>query len=125
MASTEQEVPNLFAKLKSTIENDDDQQSLELCDQLLKLKPDDKTVLQCKVVSLIRLEKYKDALTLIARQFRNADIDMSYEKIYCYYRTNQFVPAMELLEQVKSTNKDSSLLYLEAQIVIYKNGILS
>ncbi|KAG1056959.1 hypothetical protein G6F43_001180 [Rhizopus delemar] len=121
MASTEQEVPNLFGKLKSTIENDDDQQSLELCDQLLKLKPDDKTVLQCKVVSLIRLEKYKDALTLIARQFRNADIDMSYEKIYCYYRTNQFVPAMELLEQVKSTNKDSSLLYLEAQI-LYSQG---
>ncbi|EIE87601.1 hypothetical protein RO3G_12312 [Rhizopus delemar RA 99-880] len=46
---------------------------------------------------------------------------MSYEKIYCYYRTNQFVPAMELLEQVKSTNKDSSLLYLEAQI-LYSQG---
>lgn len=117
MASTEQEVPNLFGKLKSTIEKDDDQQSLELCDQLLKLKPDDKTVLQCKVVSLIRLEKYKDALTLIARQFRNADIDMSYEKIYCYYRTNQFAPAMELLEELSSSNQSPSLLYLEAQLV--------
>lgn len=121
MASTEQEISSLFTKLKNTVESEDDQQSLEICDQLLKLKSDDKTILQCKVVSLIRLEKYRDALTLIARQFRNTDIDLSFEKIYCYYRTNQFAPALELLEQVKSTNKDSSLLYLEAQI-LYSQG---
>lgn len=127
MASTEQEISSLFTKLKNTVESEDDQQSLEICDQLLKLKSDDKTILQCKVVSLIRLEKYRDALTLIARQFRNTDIDLSFEKIYCYYRTNQFAPALELLEQVKSTNKDSSLLYLEAQIVSFQKywGVLT
>ncbi|KAI8345291.1 hypothetical protein EDC96DRAFT_449323 [Choanephora cucurbitarum] len=48
---------------------------------------------------------------------------MSYEKIYCYYRTNQLVPAMELLQEVKSKHQavDPSLSYLEAQL-LYSQG---
>lgn len=124
MASTkEQQTTKLFSELKQAVDSYDDERSLELCDQLIKLSPDDQLTLQCKVVTLIRLEKYKEALSMIARQFRNSDIDLSYEKIYCYYRTNQLAPAMELLEELKSKkgNQDSSLLYLEAQLVNFYN----
>ncbi|CEP18307.1 hypothetical protein [Parasitella parasitica] len=126
MASStkEQQTSQLFAELKKTIDDyDDDGRSLEICDKLIKLNPQDQLALQCKVVTLIRLERYKDALTMIARQFRNSDIDLSYEKIYCYYRTNQLAPAMELLQELKSKNssQDPSLLYLEAQL-LYSQG---
>jgi signal recognition particle subunit SRP72 len=120
MATKEQQITTLFTELKKAVEDYDDELSLQVCDKLIKLNPDDQLTLQCKVVTLIRLEKYKEALTMIARQFRNSDIDLSYEKIYCYYRTNQLVPAMELLEEVKAKNDkqdDPSLLYLEAQLV--------
>lgn len=117
----EQQITKLFTELKKTVDEYDDERSLEICDELIKLSPDDQVTLQCKVVTLIRLEKYKEALSMIARQFRNSDIDLSYEKIYCYYRTNQLTAAMELLQELKSKNKgghqDSSLLYLEAQLV--------
>lgn len=118
-ATKEQQITQLFTELKKTVDDYDDERSLELCDKLIKLNPEDQLTLQCKVVTLIRLEKYKDALTMIARQFRNSDIDLSYEKIYCYYRTNQLAPAMELLQELKSKNssEDPSLLYLEAQLV--------
>lgn len=120
-ATKEQQVTKLFTELKSAVDDYDDELSLQLCDKLLKLNPDDQLTLQCKVVTLIRLEKYKEALTMIARQFRDSDIDLSYEKIYCYYRTNQLLPAMELLQELKSksSHQDPSLLYLEAQLVKY------
>ncbi|OBZ86276.1 Signal recognition particle subunit SRP72 [Choanephora cucurbitarum] len=119
----EQQAATLFTELKQAIDNYDEELSLDICDKLIKLDPNDQLALQCKVVTLIRLEKYKDALTMIARQFRNSDIDMSYEKIYCYYRTNQLVPAMELLQEVKSKHQavDPSLSYLEAQL-LYSQG---
>jgi signal recognition particle subunit SRP72 len=119
-ATKEQQITKLFTELKNTVDEYDDERSLEICDELIKLNPDDQVPLQCKVVTLIRLEKYKEALSMIARQFRNSDIDLSYEKIYCYYRTNQLAPAMELLQELKSKSaggQDSSLLYLEAQLV--------
>lgn len=129
MASTtkEQQITKLFTDLKAAVDDYDDELSLQLCDKLLKLNPNDYLTLQCKVVTLIRLEKYKEALTMIARQFKNSDIDLSYEKMYCYYRTNQLLPAMELLQELKakSTQQDPSLLYLEAQLVIqYTNNPL-
>ncbi|RCI01987.1 hypothetical protein CU098_009517 [Rhizopus stolonifer] len=120
MASKEQQSA-LFTELKKAIENDDDDLCLELCDKLIQLDPQDQLALQSKVVTLIRLEQYKEALTLIARQFRNSEIDLSFEKIYCYYRTNQLVPAMELLQQSKAKNNDPSLSYLEAQL-LYSQG---
>ncbi|KAL0141371.1 hypothetical protein V8B55DRAFT_1488735 [Mucor lusitanicus] len=122
-ATKEQQITQLFTELKKTVDEYDDERSLEICDKLIKLNPEDQLTLQCKVVTLIRLEKYKDALTMIARQFRNSDIDLSYEKIYCYYRTNQLAPAMELLQELKAKNasNDPSLLYLEAQL-LYSQG---
>lgn len=118
-ATKEQQTAKLFTDLKQAVDDYDDELSLELCDQLIKLSPNDEVTLHCKIVTLIRLEKYKEALTIIARQFRKSEIDLSYEKIYCYYRTNQFAPAMELLEELKSKNgsQNPSLLYLEAQLV--------
>lgn len=119
-ATKEQQVNQLFTDLKQSIDNYDDELSLEICEKLIKLNPDDQVTLHCKVITLIRLEKYKEALSMIARQFRNnKEIDLSYEKIYCYYRTNQLTPAMELLQELKSknSNNDPSLLYLEAQLV--------
>lgn len=118
-ATKEQQITKLFTDLKNAVQDYDDERSLEICDELIKLNPNDLVTLQCKIVSLIRLEKYKEALSIIARQFRNSDIDLSYEKMYCYYRTNQLVPAMELLEELKSKSDapNPSLLYLEAQLV--------
>ncbi|KAI8989360.1 hypothetical protein BDB01DRAFT_781522 [Pilobolus umbonatus] len=118
----DQKVSSLFSDLRKSIDNYDDEHSLEICEELIKINPTDRIALHCKVVSLIRLEKYKDALTIIARQFKNSDIDLSPEKIYCYYRTNQLSQAIELLDELKTKKQDDpALMFLQAQL-LYSQG---
>ena len=115
-------LPTLFTDLqRATIEGNDDR-SLELCNDILKQSPNDQTALHCKVVTLIRLGQYDDALSLIARKFKGTDVDVSFERIYCYYRTNQLKQALELLNEIKAANNTTSpgILYLEAQLVRLK-----
>ncbi|KAI8381198.1 uncharacterized protein BYT42DRAFT_604206 [Radiomyces spectabilis] len=126
--SVEQQTAHLFKELERTSQEYDDERSLEICDQLVKLSPDDPLALQCKVVAFIRLEKYTEALSLIARKFRDSQVDLSFEKIYCYYRTNQLRQAIDLLSEVKHRHTDNlALAFLEAQILYaqdrYKEAI--
>ena len=118
MASSSEQVSSLFKQLQNTSQSGQDEQSLQLCDQIIKLEADNKLALKCKVVTLIRLGQYTNALSLIARKFKEDDT-LAIEKIYCYYRTNQLQPALELLKEVKQKQQepDQSLLFLEAQLV--------
>jgi signal recognition particle subunit SRP72 len=119
MASTkEQQISTLFVELKKSSDEYDDERSLQLVNELLKYDSNNQLALHCKVVTLIRLDRYTDALSMIARQLKNTSLDLNYEKIYCYYRTNQLSQALELLDSAKKQNpEDPSLLYLEAQLV--------
>ncbi|CAO3612904.1 unnamed protein product [Cunninghamella echinulata] len=121
MAATQkqQQTSALYTELNKAAAAFDDEHSLTLCDQIIKLGGNDiSTALHCKVIALIRLGRYNDALSLISRKFRdNTTIDLSFEKLYCYYRTNQWQQASDLLETIKKFNpNDTSLLYLEAQL---------
>ncbi|KAI9321659.1 hypothetical protein BX666DRAFT_1904325 [Dichotomocladium elegans] len=110
-------VQTLFAELKKTIAEGNDELTLQICDKIIKENAADQTVLHCKAVTLIRLGRYNDALQLIARKFKGSDIDLSFEKIYCYYRTNQFQAAFELLNEIKTRSSNPGLLFLEAQLL--------
>ncbi|KAF7726038.1 Signal recognition particle core component [Apophysomyces ossiformis] len=128
MASAEvQETATLFNELKKAVDEYDDDRSLDICDQLLKLTPEDQDALRCRIVTLIRLEKYSDALAAMEK-IRGNDIDLRFERIYCYYRTHQLQLAETLLNDVrKQSNEDSALMYLEAQLLYaqdkYKESI--
>ncbi|KAI9270443.1 hypothetical protein BDA99DRAFT_501798 [Phascolomyces articulosus] len=128
MASSGDQVSSLFSQLQKTTQSGQDERSLELCDQIIKLETNNKLALKCKVVTLIRLGQYTNALSLIARKFKDDD-SLAIEKIYCYYRTNQLQPALELLKEVKQKREqpDQSLLFLEAQLLYaqdnYKEAI--
>ncbi|KAI9022255.1 hypothetical protein CLU79DRAFT_751852 [Phycomyces nitens] len=119
MATTkEDQVSSLYSELKKSTDEYDDEHSLSICDSIIQLDPDDQVALQCKVVTLIRLDKYTEALSLITRKFKKSDIDLSFEKLYCYYRTNQLQPALELLNELKKIKKDDvGLQYMEAQLL--------
>jgi signal recognition particle subunit SRP72 len=120
MASKEQQVASVITELSTSTHDYDDERSLSLCDQWLKLQGDNDTLaLHCKIVTLIRLGKYHDALSLIGRKFRdNKEIDLTFEKLYCYYRTNQWQQAAELLEDAKATHPNNTAVrFLEAQLV--------
>jgi signal recognition particle subunit SRP72 len=76
--------------------------------------------LHCKAITLIRLERYTDALALLNRQLHGQFV---FEKAYCLYRTNQLADGAllienrrkELLSQGASLPWD--LRHLEAQML--------
>ncbi|KAI8100095.1 uncharacterized protein BX664DRAFT_33544 [Halteromyces radiatus] len=120
MASKEQQAATLINQLAKTTNEYDDEQSLSLCDQLISLQGENDILpLHCKVITLIRLEKYNEALSLISRKFRdNKTVDLTFEKLYCYYRTNQWQQAFDLLSSIKTNHSNSSSLrFLEAQLL--------
>ncbi|CAO3635907.1 unnamed protein product [Cunninghamella blakesleeana] len=100
MATTQQQKQQaLYTELSKAAAEFDDEHSLTLC-----IRGDVTIALHCKVTALIRLGRYSDALSLISRKLRDTKIDLSFEKLYCYYRTNQWQQATELLETVKKTH---------------------
>ncbi|KAI7862136.1 hypothetical protein BDF14DRAFT_1746377 [Spinellus fusiger] len=120
MASNkEEETASLYRDLKASTEEYQDEHSLSLCNQLLQLDANDTLALQCKVVTLIRLEKYTEALSLMARKLKQSGTPMHFERIYCYYRTHQLQPALDLLSELKSSGEpqNGNLQYLEAQLL--------
>ncbi|CAO3591785.1 unnamed protein product [Absidia cylindrospora] len=120
MASKEQQVATLINELAKSTSEYDDEHSLSLCDQLIKLQGENDTLpLHCKVVTLIRLEKYHDALSFMGRKLRdNNSINLTFEKLYCYYRTNQWQQALELLDAAKKSHpNDTAVRFLEAQLL--------
>ncbi len=63
MEETLQVNNSILKKLQESINEDMDSKILKYSNQYLNNQPDDE-VLLCKIISLIKLEKYKDALHL-------------------------------------------------------------
>lgn len=61
----------------------------------MALDPKDKDALHCKAITLIRLERYTDVLSLLNRQLQGQFV---FEKAYCLYRTNQLADGAILIE---------------------------
>lgn len=119
-SATDQQISALFGELKKTATNGQDEKSLDICDEILQLNPADDVALRCKVVTLIRLGQYADALAVMSSASNISDDVWAFENIYCYYRENQLEPAFQLLERVKAQQRETSdiaLEYLEAQMV--------
>lgn len=87
---------------------------------VLAIDAKDKDALHCKAVTLIRLERYTDALTILNRPLEGKFV---FEKAYCLYRTNQLSDGATLIEsrrkELKAQGQTLSwdLRHLEAQML--------
>ncbi|KAF9978074.1 Signal recognition particle core component [Actinomortierella ambigua] len=114
-------IPQLFGELERHVKREEHDRALIVIDKILALDPKDKDALHCKAITLIRLEAYSDALSILSRQLDNQYI---FEKAYCLYRTNQL---QEGLTQIDLVRKDLNvargeklpwdLRHLEAQML--------
>ena len=82
--------------------------------QVLGLSLNEKKAFQTKIVCLINLDKFDEALTSLER-FQESN-EFSFEKAYCEYRLNKIDQAYETLHKCKQLGiKEKELL---AQVVI-------
>ncbi|RUO96585.1 hypothetical protein BC936DRAFT_141795, partial [Jimgerdemannia flammicorona] len=114
--SKQEPVSQLFAELERAVSQTEYDKAIKLCDKILQLKPDDRDALHCKVITLIRLEKYQDALNVCSKKL--AAGDLAFEQAYCFYRTNRLPKALEVIRttQQEGSVDSRTLRHLEAQV---------
>uniref|UniRef100_A0A1E1XRG6 Signal recognition particle subunit SRP72 n=1 Tax=Amblyomma sculptum TaxID=1581419 RepID=A0A1E1XRG6_AMBSC len=75
--------------------------ALKVCDKILHDFPTEEKALQCKVVCLIQLGNFKDAIDVINKNSKHVG-DMAFEKAYCLYRLNDTKEAWKLLNSIST-----------------------
>ena len=116
---TEVKIQKLFSKLRSAGENEEFEEGLDISDEILKLAPDDPDASLCKLVCLIQLAEFQDALKLIERASKRAKTKSPpsiFEKAYCLYRQDRYALSMRTLDQVPADALDARVDDLRAQI---------
>ncbi|OAE21173.1 hypothetical protein AXG93_4012s1030 [Marchantia polymorpha subsp. ruderalis] len=101
---------DLFKSLDRHVKNNDYKQVLKLTDDILKLSQGDKDAVECKVVALIQLDEFDQALSVIESA---PGLDLVFQKAYCLYKRNRL---QEALAALQNAEKNASVLQLEAQI---------
>ncbi|KAG0350632.1 hypothetical protein BG005_009833 [Podila minutissima] len=113
-------IQQLFGELERHVKREEHEKALNITDKILAIDAKDKDALHCKAITLIRLERYTDALAILNKPLEGKFV---FEKAYCLYRTNQLNDGATLIEnrrkELKSQGQALSwdLRHLEAQML--------
>lgn len=87
---------------------------------VLRLTPGDQLAFQTKVQLLVQLDRYPDALALLAAQ---QDAQASVEQAYCMYKSGREVQALGGLRELDAEVRESrTAMLVEAQVVRMASG---
>ncbi|KAL8950074.1 MAG: hypothetical protein Q9183_007549, partial [Haloplaca sp. 2 TL-2023] len=79
---------------KSSI--DDHEEILQACNASLKQSKNDSGALHAKIVALLKLDRYEDALQVLVDGSRGLADQVRLEKAYALYKTGQLSEASEI-----------------------------
>ena len=111
----EPNIPRLFTQLNNEGEDGDYEKALETVDKILSVVPDDLDALYCKVVCLMQLSKFEDAIKMIDEITKKGEAQFLFEKAYCLYRTDKCVESLQYLD--KMAPGDQRFWDLKAQVL--------
>ncbi|CAG8463295.1 8731_t:CDS:10 [Paraglomus occultum] len=112
MQSSKDNATQLFAELDRLLNQADYNKALKHIDKILKQNPNDVDALHCKVITLIKLEKYQNALDVVTNHF--VEDQLIFERGYCLYRLNRWSEVLELTTKFNTSGK-RELGHLKAQ----------
>lgn len=99
-----------YAELSKIAKSEDWQNILKVAKKILGISVNDKKAFHCKIVCLIQLGQFEDALTSIKR-FQTESNEFNFERAYCEYRLNQIENALKTLKSCQTmTYKEKELL---------------
>lgn len=113
-----------FAKLETAIEEEDYDQVIQISERILLSKPDDIEANKCKVVTLMKQDKFSEAVRVIDKipsdKTRQA---LLFEKAYSLYSLKKYSEAEALLASVspKALGENDALLAVKAQLLFRVN----
>ncbi|UXI20383.1 natriuretic peptides receptor [Sarcoptes scabiei] len=119
--TNESNISGLFSELKKLENNGEYEQSMKIVSKILHIKPDHRKALHCKIVCLIQLNRFEEALKLIDELNQKNDEQsrghhFKLEKCYCKYRLNNIEDALRDLNEPNYKSDDEfGLNELKAQ----------
>ena len=112
----EPNIPRLFTQLNNEGEEGDYENALETVDKILSVIPDDLDALYCKVVCLMQLSRFEDAIKMIDEiAKKEGETKFLFEKAYCLYRTDKCVESLQYVD--KMAPGDQRFWDLKAQVL--------
>ncbi|XP_013417430.1 signal recognition particle subunit SRP72 [Lingula anatina] len=106
-------VATLFADLHKFGQNQDYEKALKTANKILQELPDDVTAFHCKIVCLVHLGEFEDALKKITSSKHQGEL--VFEKAYCQYRLNKTSDALVTLREIE--DPDVRVQELMAQVL--------
>ncbi|KAK9908732.1 hypothetical protein WJX75_002041 [Coccomyxa subellipsoidea] len=117
-ASPDSQLESYFTRLDVQLKKSQFKKALKLVDEILAISAGDKDAVQSKVVALIELSRFDEAVDAI--DSNNTAGDLAFEKAYSLFRLGNFTDALAAL-QAGSTSQQVAKLQLEAQLY-YRMG---
>ena len=114
-----EDLNNILTKLADSINEDLDEKVLRYANQYLSNQDDDE-VLLCKVTSLIKLEKYSQALQ-IQKSMKIENQEQRFLKAYTHYRLKEFHECLKILNTCEKEVEAGT--FNEAKIQILKSQV--
>jgi len=94
------------------------EKAVKQCNKILNVSPQDTTAFHCKMVNLLQLGKFKDALhQMQTSHLAESAIDVSFEHAYCLYRENRCAEALKVLDKGQKSQEVLKVKELRAQIL--------
>jgi len=106
-------IRQLYTELSKLGNSGEWEKAIKTANRILGLDVTEQKALQCKVVCLIQVSKFDEALKYIEKN----NLDMDFEKAYCEYRKNQPEAALKTVEAVNLNPLPPKLKELKAQIL--------
>ncbi|CAH0562321.1 unnamed protein product [Brassicogethes aeneus] len=111
----EKTIATQYVELNKFSQNGEHERALKAANKILGVAPQEFLAFHCKIVCMIELQKFDDAITLLNKNPQWVT-DLVFEKAYCFYRVNKHNEALEIIEQYDEVS-DLRIKELKAQIL--------
>ncbi|UJR16379.1 hypothetical protein I4U23_003282 [Adineta vaga] len=89
----------LYAELQKYSQTQDWDRALKVTKKILGISSNEKKATHCKIICLMQLDKFDEALTTIVKNAMDTE-DLIFERAYCEYRLNRIEDAYKTLKNV-------------------------
>ncbi|RUS82662.1 hypothetical protein EGW08_009565 [Elysia chlorotica] len=107
-------LPTLYADLNRCGQKQEYEKAIRISNKILQLQPTEFTAFNCKVVSLLLLDRFDEALSVINKDKIHTGL-LKFEKAYCEYRLNRTKEALNTLRSI--ANHDTRSKELLCQVL--------
>ena len=122
-AGPDGQLAELFARLQTAVDDQAHKKALKISESILEASPGDADATRCKVVALLELARYADAVSCVSAAEPSLRADLAFEHAYALYKSHHLSDALALLEATSGGDDGPSFAatQLKAQL-LYRAG---